>query len=244
MHLRRFLALPLLVLAVATCGTGAEPVPDVETTAPSPEPTVGESPLSPPATPKPAGQQPGESPLPQPETSSSATPSDPVEDVVTAAREYLAGELEIPLQEVAPVLLEPDEWSDASLGCPEPGKAYAKVVTPGYRIVLRVGEKEYELHTDRTAQSVVICQRKLEERSLPAVEHLAAELGIAAEEIDVLSVTRYEWPDTSLACPEPGRSYAQVVTEGYSVILRALDGEYEVRTDLDGRIVVICEPEP
>jgi hypothetical protein len=158
MQLRQVLALFLLLLVVAACRTGAEPVPDVETTTPSPEPTVGESPLSPPTTPKPAEQPPGESPLPQPETSPLATPSDPEVDVVIAARQYLANELGIPSQEVEPVRLEPAEWSDASLGCPEPGRAYAQVVTPGYLIVLRVGEKEYELHTDRSAQGVVICE--------------------------------------------------------------------------------------
>lgn len=243
MRLRHLLALSLLVLVVG-CGTGAEPVPDVETTTPSPEPTVAESPLSPPATPRPAQPEQDESPLPQPEITAPAAPADPAVDAVAAAREYLGRELGISSQEVEPVLLEPAEWSDASLGCPEPGQAYAKAVTPGYRIVLRVGEKEYELHTDRSAQRAVICERKLEEGSVAAVEHLAAELGIPAEEIEVLSVARYEWPDTSLGCPEPGRSYAQVVTEGYSVILRARDGEYEVHTDLDGRIAVICEPQP
>jgi hypothetical protein len=66
--------------------------------------------------------------------------------------------LDIPTQEVEAVLFEPAEWSDASLGCPEPGKAYAQVITPGYRIVLRVGEKEYELHSDREGLTVAICE--------------------------------------------------------------------------------------
>lgn len=244
MRPRYLLALSLLVLVVAACRTDVEPVPEVEKTAPSPEPTVGQSPLSPPATPRPAQPQQSESPLPPPQTSPIATPSDPMADVVTAVREVLASELDISLQDVEPVRLEPAEWPDASLGCPEPGKAYAQVVTPGYRIFLRVGEREYELHTDRSARTAVICESTLEEGSAAAVGHLAAELGISAEEIDVLSVARYEWPDTSLGCPEPERAYAQVVTPGYSVILRAQGGEYEVHTDLEGRAAVICQPEP
>jgi hypothetical protein len=152
------LALFLLVLVTAACRTETEPVPDVETVAPSPEPTVGESPLSPPATPTPAPPGQGDSPLPQPEISPISIPSGPAGDVVAAAREYLADQLDIPTQEVEPVLVEPAEWSDASLGCPEPGKAYAQVITPGYRIVLRVGEREYELHSDREGLIVVICE--------------------------------------------------------------------------------------
>ena len=158
MHLRYLLALSLLVLVVAACKTDAEPVPDVETTTPFLEPTVGESPLSPPATPSPAQPEQRESPLPQPETSPIATPSDPAAGAVAAAREYLAGELDIPTQEVEPVLAQSVEWPDASLGCPEPGKAYAQVITPGYRIVLRVAEKEYELHTDLEGRIAVICE--------------------------------------------------------------------------------------
>jgi hypothetical protein len=171
-----------------------------------------------------------------------ATPADPAADVVALARERLAAELDIPTQEVEPVLAESVEWSDASLGCPEPGEAYAQVITPGYRIVLRVGEREYELHTDRSAQSVVLCQREQEEGAAPAVEHLAAEVGLSESEVEVLSVQRVEWPDTSLGCPEQGRSYARVVTPGYSVILRALGQTYEVHTDREGLLAAICEP--
>lgn len=54
--------------------------------------------------------------------------------------------------------LEAVDWPDTSLGCPEPGKVYAQVVTPGYKIVVRVGETEYEYHTDR-AGNFVLCVR-------------------------------------------------------------------------------------
>jgi hypothetical protein len=144
---------------------------------------------------------------------------------------------------VKPVLAESVEWPDTSLGCPEPGQAYAQVITPGYRIVLRVGEREYELHADRTGRRVVTCQREQEEAdAAPTVEFLAAELGIPESEIEVLSVQSDEWSDTSLGCPEQGTSYAQVVVSGYSVILRAQGEEYEVHTDQEGLFVVICEP--
>jgi hypothetical protein len=74
------------------------------------------------------------------------------------AREHLAGELEISSQGVELVGVETVEWSDASLGCPEPGKAYAQVITPGYRVILRVGGGEYEVHTDREGRFAVICE--------------------------------------------------------------------------------------
>jgi hypothetical protein len=42
------------------------------------------------------------------------------------------------------------DWSNASLGCPEPDRMYAQVITPGYRVVLGLQGQEYEYHTART----------------------------------------------------------------------------------------------
>lgn len=35
-------------------------------------------------------------------------------------------------------------WSDGSLGCPEPGKMYTMALVPGYHVVLRAGEQEFD----------------------------------------------------------------------------------------------------
>ena len=45
------------------------------------------------------------------------------------------------------------EWSDASLGNPEPGMMYAQVITPGFKLVLESEGKFYVYHTsvDRVA---------------------------------------------------------------------------------------------
>lgn len=40
--------------------------------------------------------------------------------------------------------IEPAEWTDASLGWPEPGKSYAQVMTDGFRITARSAGKMYE----------------------------------------------------------------------------------------------------
>ena len=44
--------------------------------------------------------------------------------------------------------VEEKQWRNSSLGCPQPGMVYLQVITPGYRIVLTVGENDYDLHTD------------------------------------------------------------------------------------------------
>ncbi len=44
-----------------------------------------------------------------------------------------AGDLEV-------VVSEAHEWPDGALGCPEPGQFYTQAITPGYRVVLAVGD--------------------------------------------------------------------------------------------------------
>ena len=53
------------------------------------------------------------------------------------------------------VRVEAVEWSDASLGCPQPGMMYAQVITPGYRVLVELGGRQRELHTDTRGRAVV-----------------------------------------------------------------------------------------
>jgi hypothetical protein len=49
-------------------------------------------------------------------------------------------------EEIKVESLEEAEFSDTSLGVPEPGKMYAQVITPGYIICLSVEEETYTYH--------------------------------------------------------------------------------------------------
>jgi hypothetical protein len=49
-------------------------------------------------------------------------------------------------------------WSNTSLGCPEPGMVYARVITRSYRIPLSYGGKIYEYHSDQ-GDRVIYCQQ-------------------------------------------------------------------------------------
>ncbi len=68
--------------------------------------------------------------------------------VVDIAKKDLAGRLNIPIEEIMLVKQEKVDWSDASLGFPEEGMMYAQVITPGFRIILKAGDKFYEYHSD------------------------------------------------------------------------------------------------
>lgn len=78
--------------------------------------------------------------------------------VVDRAASALASELRIPRDQVLVLRVDAVEWPDSSLGCPEPGKAYLQVITPGYRAILSAGGREYEYHTNRT-DMVVRCPK-------------------------------------------------------------------------------------
>jgi hypothetical protein len=89
----------------------------------------------------------GKPPLPAegstPPAASGGTPA----ALTTRAVADLSKELGIPVANIKVASTETMEWPDAGLGCPEPGMSYVQVITPGYRIVLQVGDTLYEYHT-------------------------------------------------------------------------------------------------
>lgn len=78
-----------------------------------------------------------------------------VAEFIVQATQNLAEELGVAPESIVLTRSEAMEWSNSSLGCPEPGEEYLQVITPGYRIVLAVGEQRYEYHTDQ--QRMMLC---------------------------------------------------------------------------------------
>jgi len=69
---------------------------------------------------------------------------------------HLAQQLGIPPDQITTMSVEPMQWADTSLGCPQAGIMYIQVITPGYRILLAVGGTTYEYHCDQ--RQAVFCQ--------------------------------------------------------------------------------------
>jgi hypothetical protein len=78
------------------------------------------------------------------------------EQAIRLAREELAQRLGLAPEAIRLVSVKAVEWSDASLGCPQPGMMYAQVITPGFRVMLEVEGEMHEYHTD-TGRLVVLC---------------------------------------------------------------------------------------
>lgn len=70
------------------------------------------------------------------------------EEVVALAISDLAVRLGVAEAEIRVVSVEAMNWPDTSLGYPQPGYAYAQVITPGFRILLDARGKIYEYHSD------------------------------------------------------------------------------------------------
>jgi hypothetical protein len=71
----------------------------------------------------------------------------------------------------------------------------------------------------------------------PPIVAIANDLGVAEEDIKVVSVEPHDWPDTSLGCPKPGEVYGQVITSGYLIIVEVNGKRSEYHTDQQGNVV-------
>lgn len=74
---------------------------------------------------------------------------DPLVALVSQVSQDLAQRLNIDVSQVTLVEAMGVDWSDSSLGCPQPGMGYLMVITPGYQITLVAQGEEYTYHTDQ-----------------------------------------------------------------------------------------------
>ncbi len=136
-------------------------------------------------------------------------------------------------------------WPDASLGCPDPNRAYATLQTPGYLLKLSAGGQIYQYHTDKV-DTVVLCEPKLPPMGLldslvsKAQADLAQRLAVQLDAVSLGEATEVVWPDASLGCPQPGIGYAAMMTPGYRILLVSGNLTYEYHTD-KVETVVYCE---
>jgi hypothetical protein len=104
-------------------------------------------------------EYPVETPTPFTTISPAATLSiDPsMEAIILQAKNDLSQKTGTDLEKIIVLEVEIVEWSDGSLGCPQPGVMYTQVLTPGYRILLEDNQKKYEYHSSRDVY-VIYCE--------------------------------------------------------------------------------------
>ena len=79
------------------------------------------------------------------------------EEIVAAVAVDLAQQLGISSAQITVISVTAKTWSDASLGCPEPGMMYAQVLTPGYQMILEAGGNQYDYRADQSG-NFKLCQ--------------------------------------------------------------------------------------
>ena len=77
--------------------------------------------------------------------------------IISLAIADLATTLGVDEVAVAVILVEEVTWSDASLGCPQPGMRYPQVQVDGLRIILDVKGVQYDYRSGGL-QDIVLCQ--------------------------------------------------------------------------------------
>ena len=70
------------------------------------------------------------------------------------------------------------------------------------------------------------------------VQALAAQLGIPAEQIQVMNVEAVDWPDGCLGVRRIGVLCTQNIVPGFRVVLLANGAQYEFHTNADGSVLV------
>lgn len=76
-------------------------------------------------------------------------------ELVALVQRRLANQFDILERRVKPIEITPYQWSDTSLGCPDPNQTYVEQVIEGYRLVMQVGDALYAFHTD--SEKIVPC---------------------------------------------------------------------------------------
>ncbi len=168
----------------------------------------------------------------------------------------LAKELNVPKEQVKIVKIAPKEELPSALfesGCKQVELTTASTLPSGQAVLLTVGPESYVYYRDgarwmrcgpsRAHLPAVGVPRAGDRQQMVylAKEDLSKRLGIPVDSVSVESVDQVDWPDASLGCPEPGKVYAQVITPGYRILLKANGKTYEYHSGANH--VVHCGPE-
>lgn len=66
------------------------------------------------------------------------------------------------------------------------------------------------------------------------VAAVAEERGLAVADVTITEIVAMRWADASLGCPEPGMLYAQVITDGFQIVIDAAGHRHDYRVTRSG----------
>ena len=149
--------------------------------------------------------------------------------------------------------VEPRQWPDSSLGCPQPGLSYLQVITAGYVVKFADAGGEHEVRV--AGETAVICDQtasgvarrpasknrvtNIDAIEKQAVADLARRLDVAEDQVRVVRRVAQRWEDDSLGCASAQPSTRGIVA-GFKLVLDNAGRRYTYHTDLDR--VMACPP--
>ena len=83
-----------------------------------------------------------------------------IQSLIDQATADLSRRAGLPIDDIEFLSFELKEWSDTSLGCPQPGMAYAQVPQDGYLILLGAGGQIYNYHGSGSGEPF-LCEQAL-----------------------------------------------------------------------------------
>jgi hypothetical protein len=84
----------------------------------------------------------------------------------------------------------------------------------------------------------------LKEPVVAAMSDLSQRLGLAVDDIELVSLIEVTWRDGSLGCPEAGMAYTQALVPGQQMILRVNGEAYHYHSGKDGVFEYCSDPLP
>ena len=164
------------------------------------------------------------------------------------AKQDVAQRLGIDPRDVYVAALEERTWDSAALGVQEPGRVYAQVLTPGYRLILEARGELYDYHASmggqvKPAEMVAEAggtggtggaanggESSRSAGVVAALSDLAQRLAMDPAQINVASVEQVQWPSGSLGLPDPGMAYTMALVPGERILLQAKGRTFEYRS--------------
>ena len=248
--LKTFCISVLLIVAACTTNEAPTPIPTQilipSTATPTPQPIIPTT--TPRDLPSPDDLQPTPTPQAFQPLLDSAIAIDA--DIVTAVVNVLADEIASAPNQIQLADVQEAVWLNDNLGCSS-RRSLGQAIE-GYAVLLLVGTRTYQVHTNQDATVIRRCAGSdmLRGDLLLAVDPVAAELTALArrqsaqnsdvplDEIELVDVFPVTWSDTSLGCPQSGQDYAPLQIDGYRILLQV--GEETVTFHTDSVELIPC----
>jgi hypothetical protein len=153
-----------------------------------------------------------------------------------AAITSLSGTLGLAADQISVISTEGVDWPDGCLGVVRMGVMCTQGIVAGFRVVLEADGQRYEFHTNQDGSVIVPVEGLPVSGSAQEamITQLSANLGMAKEDIRLVSSSPVQWQDGCLGVALEGVMCPDGVVTGYLIVLEAGGRQFEYHTNGNG----------